>query len=68
MSVANNEFVQLDLALRSAIAALSPQVIQLTVPADQTRIRHLTLANGGTADLQFSVGESGGSRQWSGSS
>ena len=49
--------------LKTARAVLSPATIQLTVPANQTRTRVLTLSNTGSNSLSFTINESGGARQ-----
>jgi subtilisin family serine protease len=63
LDIAEGEFYERNFALRSALASISPATIQLTTTANQIRRRTLTLSNTGTLGLEFTVGESGGTKQ-----
>jgi hypothetical protein len=63
VNVTLNADLTANFKLKTARAVLSPSTIQLTVPANQTRTRVLTLSNTGTSSLTFTVNESGGAKQ-----
>ncbi|GMT99913.1 hypothetical protein KH5H1_40330 [Corallococcus caeni] len=56
----DDEVVNRDWALRTARAAVSPQVLELIVPPGQRRVRTLTLSNTGSAPLRWEMAEAGG--------
>jgi malectin (di-glucose binding ER protein) len=46
-----------DFSMRSALAEVSPSSLEFLLPAGRTRSQTLTIANVGTADLEFTIGE-----------
>lgn len=58
-----NGEVTANFILKTGLAVLSPSTIQLTVPANQTRTRVLTLSNSGSASVTFTANEYGGLKQ-----
>jgi hypothetical protein len=62
VSVAENDIIELDFALATGRAVVSPTTLVLTVPPNQTRTRTLTLSNTGSASFDFEVKEAGGAR------
>jgi hypothetical protein len=63
VTIAENQTVTADFALKTARAEVTPAVVQLLMPADQKRTRTLTLKNTGSLNLDFEIAEAGGKLQ-----
>jgi Malectin domain len=63
VSVTENANIQIDFALHTGRAVVTPATVQVTAPVNQVRTRVLSLANTGSASLTFTINESGGARQ-----
>jgi subtilisin family serine protease len=63
VNVTLNADIEVNFALGTGLAEVTPATIQLTVPVNQSRTRQLTLSNTGSASLTFTINESGGGLQ-----
>lgn len=63
VNVTLNGSLQVNFALKTGRAVVTPGTLQLTVPPNQTRTRVLTLSNTGSAKMSFTMNESGGAKQ-----
>ena len=62
VSVALNQTLQQNFALKTGLATLTPATLQLVMPIGQTRTRTLVLKNTGSAKFDFTLAESGGKK------
>lgn len=63
LTVGQDALLHASFALRSARATLTPATIQLVVPANEKRVRTLTLGNTGSLALDWTISEAGGRKQ-----
>ena len=63
VDVQDGSLLTQNFTLKSGRASVTPPTLQWLLPVGQTRTRRLVLSNTGSADISFTVNESGGGRQ-----